>query len=309
MGRKAKPGAVLIQPDPASRSESIAVLAETLETLDPAASASLRAAFGPTYLYMAEAAAQGDEDHWYELAPRAWKRRADDLLDHVSARLEKCSPANHYFAGRRDAEGTIEWGFWPKPERNPEEVERDDLLNKGFKENTKPVLVESWPGGTRHKYRGREVEVKKGHVALYRHGTILWEWDSDHPFPHLEGFQAVDLMREQGRKKSPPKLVPMPTGPRRKGPKGSGVLLAYNGYTIELRPIAALGDDPMTHEGMASATVIGPQDEVMKVISAWGAGAAVTAAMKVIDKVPAKTRAKRSKHSVRGSFMRRMMNI
>jgi len=309
MARKAKPGAVLIQPDPPSHSEAIIVLLETLGKLDPAAAASLRAQFGPTVLYIAAATGRGEDDDWYDLAPRSWQRRADTLLDHITSRLEKCSPANHYFAGRRDVIGTVEWGFWPKPEKNPEEVEQDDLLRKGFKENTKPVLVESWPGGGRHKYRGREVEVKGGHVALYRNGTVLWEWDSDHPFPHLEGFQAVDLMREQGRRKAPPKLVPMPREPRRKGNKGSGVLLGYKGHTIELRPIAAAGDDPMTHEGMTSATVIGPQDEVIKVVSAWGAGAAVAGAMKAIDKVPTKVKGKRSKHSVKGSFMRKMMNI
>ncbi len=321
--KKAKAGSVFIQPGGGPRGEVIMELTDTLAALDPVAAQGLRASFGSTYLYMADSARRGEDVWWYEEAPRDWRKRADNLFDHITNALQKTAPANHYFSGRRDGEGTIDWGFWPRQEKNPEQAAEDDLLYGGFKENPKAVLVQDGDEGKVYKYRGRHFLIQGPNVQIVRTGkgdqvAMLAEWESRQPFPKLEAVQVIDLMRQQakGRHKQPRKNPVLPVsvteGVRQQGSKGAGTLYRAGDYTIDLQPIGEgyEGGDLANYSGMVVANVIAPDETCVTTIATWGGRRALADAKKVIDKQGGrKPDPKATKRGRRLSFMRRMMNI
>ncbi len=318
MRKRAKPGPVFIQMPDGPRGEVITELAETLHALDPEADRKLRGQFGSVYLYITEAAARGDDEEWYEEAPRDWQRQADLLLDHVTAALQKTAPAHHYFSGRRMPDETIEWGFWEKVEKNPEEAAEDDLLYGGFRENKTPITIQRDESGTIYRYRGRHILVDGPNVQIARQtksgrGGVLAEWASDQPFPYLEALKVIDLMYEQSKRrnrKRAPSQSKMPDGVRKRCDKGNGALFVCRGYAIDVQPLGEYeGGDITEHEGMASATVIGPDESVLGTYAAWGAKRALASACSMAEKSAKEQAANAPKKRTRGSFMRRMMNI
>ena len=318
MRKRAKPGPVFIQMPDGPRGEAIVELMGTLRHLDPDADRALRGQLGSVYLYITEADARGDGDEWYEEAPRDWQRQADTLFDHITSGLQKTAPAHHYFSGRKMPDGTIEWGFWEKVQKNPGEAAEDDLLYGGFRENKTPLTVQKDENGTIYKYRGRHILVQGPNIQIARQikdgpGAVLAEWSSDQPFPHLEALAVIDLMHEQAkhrsRKRVPPQ-PPVPAGVRMRTVKGNGGLFACRSYTIDVQPLGAYeGGDIAEHDGMAMATVIGPDETALGSYTAWGARRALASACALVEKTAKERAASAPKKATRGSFMRRMMNI
>lgn len=320
--KKAKPGAIFIHSPDDPRGDLLAALSETLGYLDSDAEKKLRAQHGPAFLYMADAGVRGDDDDWYEQAPRAWQLKLDALLNTIVSALQKTAPPNHQFGAITGDDGMIEWGYWEAERKNPQEEAEEDLLYGGFRENAKPVLVQQGPQGSIFKYRGRHILIDGSNVQIARSGkgmsALLAEWESNQPFPKLEAMQVVDLMYEQAkgrkrqRKHNPVLPATVAQDMQVVGPKCAGVLFKCRGYFVELQPIGEYdGGDLTTYEGMTSATVIGPDDVVVQSVPAWGGARALEAAKKVIDK-QAKAEKDNPKASRRGkklSFMRRMMNI
>lgn len=318
MARRAKPGPVLIQPPDAPRGEVVTELTEVLERLDPSAVQRIRGFHGSTYLFIAE---REDDEDWYEEAPRAWQRKADNLLDHLTSGLDKVAPSGHYFSGRRDAAGTIEWGFWPKPERNPEEAEHDDLLYGGFRENPKPVLLGRSQDQTTYKYKGRYVVIRGSRVQIGReaktgNGALLADWESRQPFPRLEAFQVIDLMQQRAkRRKSKPRrqeVDPELASLLARGAKtrGAGRLLRYRGYVIDLQPIGQYTGEPLLeYQGMVSTALLDADDLVISTGAHWSTASALNESVKQIDKLMKTQKPEGRRSTPRRRAFHRLMRI
>lgn len=314
--RTAKAGPLWTQSGDTPQGEVLDVLSGCLKQLDPEGARGIRAHFGSTYLFMMEAERREDGEWWYEEGNELTQRRADELLDHLTSYLDAHAPRGHYFAGRRDHEGNITWGFWAKQKKeraakNPD----DDLLYGGFKKHKHPTPIEGLEDAWH--YKGREIYIEGSDVVIARtvadrKPAVLAEWESTHPVPFIEACQAVELMHEQAknRRRKPSEPADVPASCILRSRKGKGGIVRCQGYSIDLQPVAAeeAPSDLFAYEGMASALVMDPEDVVVGEALGWGSAETLTRAEKIIRKQPKQRNSDPGRVRAR-SFMRRMMSI
>jgi hypothetical protein len=220
---RAKPGAIFIEGEKPSPGELIAELTHALERLDPKAGQRLHGEHGPVLVYMAEAAARGEDD-WYATASRDWQKRADALSDDVVAGLKKIAPKGHRFGPLMGDGRLVEWGFWEvkkNPDEDEENVRSEAFFFSGMRENPKLELIRPGDHHRVFRYRGREIHIRQDHgkpaaVQIIRHGVekgsdvgvLLEEYKTRQPFPHLEAKALIDGWHEEakrGKRKHRPK--------------------------------------------------------------------------------------------------------
>lgn len=209
--KKMKPGLVLSYPVGDTRGALITELVEKVEYYDPDTIKSLRRQYGPLFVHMAETRFAHDDD-WYDASDKRWQRDADVVADQSILALGKMSPKGHYFGARRDRD-MIEWGYWPEPERNPEEELHDAVFYEGYKENPTLRRLGGSPTSDVYEYRGRRIIVsrdKKGVlVQVVRKATrrgydvdaVVAEYYSAHAFPEQEARDIIEEWHEESKAK------------------------------------------------------------------------------------------------------------
>lgn len=213
--KKMKPGPVFIQPKDGPRGELITALVETLGVYGPDSLTALRKQYGPLFVHMAEAEFEHGED-WYDVSEKRWQRDADAVADGMVVAYGKLAPKGHYFGARRGHGDGIEWGFWPDPERNPEEEMRDAVFHEGYRDNPNLRRIGGSALSDIYEYRGRRIIVSKRKekdedvlVQIVRKATkrgydvdvVVAEYYSSAPFPEQEGRDIIEEWHEESKAK------------------------------------------------------------------------------------------------------------